>query len=368
MKKFICLLLTFILILPLNSCESYVEKNEANISHKGYEVALVTDANIETTDDSSYNAGVWDGIVEYCLKNNLTYKSYHSEKMNTRTYVKKIKEAIRCGAKLVICPGYAFEEAVFIEQDEYPDIKFVLIDGRPHDADFLIYNVAHNTMALLFKEDQAGFLAGYSAVKDGYKNLGFIGGISVPAVIRYGSGYVQGIEYAAQELGVRVKVKYYYDETFDASKRIEDLATNWYNEGCECIFACGGSVGNSVMTSAEKANKNVIGVDIDQSKLSKTVITSAKKELKNAVYGALESYYEGPFQGGRVSTLTVLNDGVGIEIDNSRFNKFTEDDYFDIVGKIKREKVLINDNTDDKKLGNLKLKLFQTTIEYIDKK
>ena len=146
-----------------------------------YELALVTD--LGTIDDKSFNQGAWEGMERYAKENNISYKYYQPQEGTTDSYIETIGLAIEGGAKLVVCPGFLFEEPVYIVQDQYPDVCFILLDGEPHDADYN-YKTNDNVMPILFQEDQAGYLAGYECVKDGYTKLGFMGGMAVPAVIR----------------------------------------------------------------------------------------------------------------------------------------------------------------------------------------
>lgn len=219
-------------------------------STDGYELALVID--VGTIDDKSFNQGSWEGVQKYGDENGIAYKYYKSAEATTDSFQETIELAIEGGAKVIVCPGYLFEEPIYNMQTAHPDVKFILIDGEPHDADYN-YETADNTMAVLYQEDQAGFLAGYAAVKDGYTKLGFMGGMALPAVIRYGYGYLAGADYAAKELGVDVDVTYTYTGSFDATPEAKSMATGWYQSGTEVIFACGGSVGNSVMAAAEES-------------------------------------------------------------------------------------------------------------------
>ena len=230
-------------------------------------------------------------------------------------------------------------------QTAHPDVKFILIDGEPHDAEYN-YKTEANTMPVLYQEDQAGFLAGYAAVKDGYTKLGFMGGMALPAVIRYGYGYLAGADYAANELGVDVTVNYTYTGAFEATPEAQSTATGWYTTGTEVIFACGGAVGNSVMAAAEASNGKVIGVDVDQSSESATVITSAMKMLSNSVYDAITAAYDGTFPGGQTTVFDITNDGVGIAMDTAQFNSFTTDDYKAIYDKLVAGEITINNDVE----------------------
>lgn len=317
------------------------ENNQANQGNQtnqdnnkaGYELALVTD--IGTIDDKSFNQGSWEGLKQYAEENNITYKYYQPTEKTTDAYLDQIELAVEGGAKVVVCPGYLFEEAVYFAQDEFPDIKFIILDGQPHDANYEDFKINDNVYSIFYAEQEAGFLAGYAAVKEGFTKLGFMGGMAVPAVIRFGYGFVQGADFAAKELGIdSVDLKYHYTGGFNASPEVQAMAASWYQAGTEVIFACGGAVGNSVMAAAEASGAKVIGVDVDQSNESDTVITSAMKMLSGSVYDAITDYYGGNFPGGQVVTRTAKEDGVGLPMNTSRFETFTQEDYDAIYQKL----------------------------------
>ncbi len=326
------------------------------------ELALVTD--LGTIDDKSFNQGAWEGLKKYAEEKGISYKYYQPQEATTDSYIETIGLAVEGGAKLVVCPGYLFEEPVFIAQDTYPDVKFILLDGEPHNADYSEYRTNDNVMPILFQEDQAGFLAGYAAVKDGFTKLGFMGGMAVPAVIRYGYGYVQGADYAAKELGVDVEVMYNYTGAFAATPEAQAMAASWFQNGTEVVFGCGGAVGNSVMAAAEDAGTKVIGVDVDQSSESATVITSAMKELSNSVYDGVKAFYDNTFPGGTTSVFTAANNGVGLPMSASKFNSFTQADYDAIFAKLVDGSISLYNATDDGSTADVTLE--KTTVTYVE--
>ena len=219
-------------------------------------------------------------------------------------------------------------------------------------------------MPILFQEDQAGYLAGYAAVKDGMTKLGFMGGMAVPAVIRYGYGFVQGADAAAKELGVNVEVMYNYTGAFAATPEAQAMAASWYQNGTEVVFGCGGAVGNSVMAAAEEAGAKVIGVDVGQSGESDTVITSAMKMLSNSVYDGVKAFYDGSFPGGQTSVFTAENDGVGLPMETSKFESFTQADYDALFADMKAGKITINNNTEDSTTADLTLS--NTKVSFVE--
>jgi basic membrane protein A len=331
MKK-ISVIVLAVLVLMSVGCK---KQQQSRSAAETFELALVTD--LGTIDDKSFNQGSWEGLVQVAKERNITHKYYQPAEQSDDAYLTTIDLAVRGGAKLIVTPGFLFETPIYVAQDRYPDVKFVLVDGVPHSADYSTVQTNHNVVGVLYAEDQAGFLAGYAAVKDGYRRLGYMGGMSVPAVIRYGYGFIQGAEYAAQELGLAVgsiTINFNYAGHFNATPEVQAMAASWYNSGIEVIFAAGGAVGNSVMAAAEAANKKVIGVDVDQSPESATVITSAMKGLVPSVYSCVNDFYNGKFPGGQTLTLKADNDGVGLPMATSKFQSFSMADYNAIYQKL----------------------------------
>ncbi len=337
MKKALALLLTMVLTLGLGLTA---------LAESTYEIAMITD--IGTIDDKSFNQGTWEGVKAYADANSKTCNYFKPAEKSTNAYLAEIDKAVAAGAKVIVTPGFLFEEPIFIAQKTYPDVHFVLIDGNPHNADYTEFRTDSNTVGIVFAEEQAGYLAGYAAVKDGYTKLGFMGGMAVPAVVRYGYGFVQGAEAAATELGVTgLTMNYHYTGNFEANPENQAVAASWYNDGVEVIFACGGAVGNSVMAAAEATEKGkVIGVDVDQSSESDRVITSAMKGLGNAVEQALTAFYADKFPAGEAWVLGADKNGVGLPMATSKFEKFTQADYDALYAKLAAGEITLKKDTD----------------------
>lgn len=357
-KRIVSLLLAAAMTLSLAGCvskdaatqpqpeagETQAAQEMGTEAGSGYELALITD--VGTIDDKSFNQGSWEGLKAYADENGISCKYYKPEEKSDEACLAAIDLAVKGGAKLIVTPGFLFEVPIYEAQSKYPDVKFVIIDAKP--AKDGTVEIADNVVSIFYAEEQAGYLAGYAVVKDGYRNLGFMGGIAVPPVVRYGYGFIQGAEAAAQELGLaagEVKVKYTYVGNFDASPENQTLAKSWYTEGVECIFACGGQVGNSVMAAAEGEGKAVIGVDVDQSGESETVITSSMKNLSNSVYEAVASFYDGTFAGGTSTTLTAAEDGVQLPMESSKFENFTQEEYDKVFAAIKSGEISVGNDT-----------------------
>ena len=199
-------------------------------------------------------------------------------------------------------------------------------------------------------------------MKDGYTKMGFMGGMAVPAVVRFGYGFAQGMEYAAKEMGLKdLTLNYHYTGGFAATPEAQALAASWYANGVEVIFACGGAVGDSVMAAAEAAGAKVIGVDVDQSAQSETVITSAAKGLAASVMAVLEAYYEGEFPAGQALVMDASSDGVELPMATSRFKTFSQADYDAIFAKLVAGEVKLLKDSDVKAVSEITLDTVKVT-------
>ena len=352
MRKLISAACICLSVFSLVACGS--KDNSSTNKESGYELALITDAG--SIDDKSFNQGSWEGLEKFAEDNNLTKKYYKPADKSTEALKSAIDLAVKGGAKTIVCSGFLFEVPVYDVQKTYSDTKFILVDGAPHDEGYTDFTINDNVVGVTFAEHEAGFLAGYAAVKDGYKKLGFMGGMAAQSVMRFGYGFVQGADYAAKELGLTdVEVKYNYTGTFDASPEIQSAAAAWYSQGTEVIFACGGSIGNSIMAAADAAGKKVIGVDVDQSNESQSVITSAMKQLSTAVYDQLQSIYDGKFAGGKTLVLSAKDNAVGLPMDSSKFSTFTKDDYNAVFDQLVKGEIKLQTDSDADDVSKLAL-------------
>ena len=326
MKKVLSLLLVALLAMGcLVGCGG-----SGDAAGDTFEIALITDKG--NIDDKSFNQGAWEGVVEFAEANGITHKYYKPEEASDAGYLAAIELAVAGGAKVVVTPGYLFEVAVYEAQTAHPDVKFILLDGAPHTADYATYETASNVASVMYAEEESGYLAGYAAVMDGNTSLGFMGGMAVPAVQAFGYGYLQGADAAAAELGLAdgaVKAYYHYTGDFAETDANKQTAKGMYASGAEIVFACGGSVGKSVMSAAAESEGKMIGVDVDQRADSETIVTSAMKGLGASVVAVLESIYDDTFDtyGGKTTYFTAANNGVGLPSEFDRFEKFTAEQY-----------------------------------------
>jgi basic membrane protein A len=329
-----------------------------------YRIVMITD--VGTITDNSFNQATWEGVKAFAEENDISYMYFRPNDATQAEYEAAIDLVVDNGANVIVLPGsffepasYNFETAIYNKQFEYPDVKFILIDGEPHDGNRAnpTYETADNTTNILFQEEQAGFLAGYAAVADGYTNLGFMGGMELPAIQRFGIGYVAGAFYAANELAITISFpanRYTYLGDFDASPAHITKASGWYSSGTEIIFAAAGGAGQSVMAAAEAVtdfNAKVIGVDVDQANMSDTVISSAMKHLAVAVQQELTAIIiDGEGNGGTTLVKGAVEEAVGLPLGNSfQWNTYTEIEYETLFGLIEDGTIVVP--TTEEELG-----------------
>ena len=346
MKKYLALLLVLVMVLSLAACASKPaettdepgqttmepapaeetkdeepapaeetkeeETTEEPADNTEYAVAMITDYGDIT--DQSFNQTTYEACKAFCEDNGVEFNYFKPAGDNTADRVAMIEKAVDEGYNVIVMPGYAFGGAIVEAAPEFPDVKFIALDVakgdlleagvakagesydyNPDNWDLEKYVDMSNVYCAIYQEELCGYMAGYAAVKLGYKSLGFLGGMAVPAVIRYGYGFVQGVDAAAADLGLSdVTVKYVYGGQFFGDADITAVMDTWYAGGTEVVFACGGGIYTSAVDAAKKANGKVIGVDVDQAGVIANyagvdglTVTSAMKGLYPATYDTL---------------------------------------------------------------------------------
>ncbi|OUN40116.1 BMP family ABC transporter substrate-binding protein [Faecalibacterium sp. An77] len=320
-------------------------------------VALCCDTG--TIDDESFNQACWTAVQNYMGENCQYYIPEADASDEDRETM--IRQAVNDGADTVVCVGYLYGASLAWAAEQYPDTRFIAVDVT--QADIGTDTIPANCYCITFKEEQAGYLAGYAIAKDGFTKLGFLGGMAVPAVIRYGYGYIQGIDAAAQETGNAVEVNYYYGGQFYGDANITSRMEGWYTSGTEVVFACGGGIYTSALEAAIKSNGYVIGVDVDQNYIGANgvadgtysynpFITSAMKQLTVAVESAL-----GDIDDGEWTTIAATNGNFGLEEgdyvglptaeDSWNFRTFTVDEYEAVKAKIASGEIVVDNSSED---------------------
>ena len=307
-----------------------------------YEVAFVTD--IGQLKDKSFNQATYDGVKLYAAANGLSYKYYQPANGDQATDDDRydaMKAAAEGGAKVVVCAGFLQDAALEKAAAEFTDVKFIFIDGWGTG----LANIA----GIAFKEQECGYFAGYAAVKDGYEKLGFMGGGggTNPACCRYGYGFVQGANAAAAELGKTVDINYswQYGSSFSASPELQTMASGWYNNGTEVIFACGGTMFTSIAAAASENDAKVIGVDVDQSFESPAVITSALKGIAAATQWAIAKAYDGTWDeiGGVGTSLGAAEDATGLPVETWSLTGYSVEEYQQQLADVVSGAIAIDD-------------------------
>ena len=315
-------------------------------------VALVTD--VGTIDDESFNQACWQGVEAWCSANGVDYTYYQPSEDSTDARVLSVAQAISEGANCIVMPGYLFGTTLIETQEAYPDVYFVAVDVGSGDMTYdyaTYYEPTSNAVCMTFAEEQAGYLAGYAAVKDGYTKLGFLGGMAVPAVIRYGYGFIQGADAAAAEMGVNIEINYTYGGQFYGTPETTAKMEGWYADGTEVVFACGGGIYTSAVEAANKYGAKVIGVDVDQSYIDPCIITSAMKGLQAVVETTLADLQAGNWAnyGGQFLTFS-LNEGdyVGIPTAEAswKLDTFTVEEYEVVKAEIMDGTRVIDNSSD----------------------
>ena len=383
MKKFLALILALVMSLSLVACggskteEKPAETEQPAEAAADYAVAMITDYGDIT--DQSFNQTTYEACKEYCEANGIDFNYFKPAGDSTGERVAMIEKAVDEGYNILVMPGFAFAGAVVEAAAEYPDVKFVVLDVakgdylaegvaaagesydyQPDNWDLAKYVDLSNVYTVVYQEELCGYMAGYAAVKLGYTHLGFLGGMAVPAVVRYGYGFVQGADAAAADSGVDVTVEYAYGNQFFGDADITAYMDNWYQTlGVEAVFACGGGIYVSAAEAAAKVGGKVIGVDTDQAGIIDAygegmTITSAMKGLAASTKDALKQIIEddnwNSLAGQIVNLGLVSGDDpeanfVQIPMESTQWSDgFTQDDYKALVKDMFDGKITVSND------------------------
>lgn len=360
MKKKV-LLVTLLVVAIVASCFAFTacdKKGDNKGDDSKMKVAMITDYGDIT--DQSFNQTTYEASKAFCEANGLKFKYYKPAGDNTEARVASVEQAIQEGFNVIVMPGYAFGATVVEVAETNPDVTFVALDVSKGDLGDN-YTIPSNVATFVYREEISGFMAGYAAVKEGYKKLGFLGGMAVPAVIRFGYGFVQGVNAAAVEMNIanEVSVNYVYGGKFNGTPEITAAMDTWYENGTEVVFACGGGIFTSACEAAKKVHGKVIGVDSDQSYVinkyeAGMCVTSAMKGLAPTVNTVLQAIKDGNWKkySGTVSNMGMVSgtdaslNYVQLPTDTWSMTKFTKANYAELVSKIFDGTIKISDAID----------------------
>ena len=406
MKKILALLLVALMVVGMfaacsdskpSTTKPADSKPSTTAPKANYKVAMITDYGDIT--DQSFNQTTWEACVKFGEDNKIPVKYYKPAANDTASRVASVELAVAEGYNVIVMPGYAFGGTIAEISAEYPDVKFIALDVakgdlleggvalkgesydyNPDNWELTDYVYMDNVYCAIYQEELCGYMAGYAAVKLGYTKLGFLGGMAVPAVMRYGYGFVQGADAAAAELGITVDMKYAYGNQFFGDADITAVMDTWYAGGTEVVFACGGGIYTSAAEAAKKVGAKVIGVDVDQAAIidgaygEGMTVTSAMKGLAPATIDTLtDVVINGNWEkyAGKIDNLGLVSGDdaslnyVGIPVATTQFEdgKFTAEDYAALVkAMFEGTLVVSNDisveptttNVNVEYLGNLK--------------
>ena len=365
MKKFLALILALVMALSLVACGEQKQPDNQDPDNSGdntettYKVAMITDYGDIT--DQSFNQTTYEACKAFAEANGVDFQYFKPAGNNTADRVAMIESAIDQGYNVIVMPGYAFGAAIAETAPNFSDVKFIALDVSAGDLGEG-FVVPANLYCAVYQEELCGYMAGYAAVKLGYKNLGFLGGMAVPAVQRYGYGFVQGVDAAAAELKLTdVKLNYAYGNQFFGDADITAAMDTWYAGGTEVVFACGGGIYTSAVDAAKKVEgAKVIGVDVDQAGVianyaagegadaatiegyKALTVTSAMKGLYPATYDTLtDVIVNGNWEkySAKIDTLGLVSaddptaNYVQIPMESTQWadGAFTQDDYKALV-------------------------------------
>ena len=406
MKKFLALTLALVMSLSLVACgdkktddtktDEPDQKTEHPAENEGaYKVAMITDYGDIT--DQSFNQTTYEACKAFAEDNDIEFNYFKPVGDNTADRVAMIEKAADEGYNVIVMPGYAFGGAIVEAAPEFPDVKFIALDvaagdlletavakaGKTYDYtpdnwDLSEYVDMSNVYCAVYQEELCGYMAGYAAVKLGYKQLGFLGGMAVPAVVRYGYGFVQGVNAAATELNIadQVSVKYVYGNKFAPAPEITAVMDTWYKGGTEVVFACGGGIYASAAEAAAKVEgAKVIGVDVDQAGIidgaygDGMTVTSAMKGLAPTVKTVLAAISADKWAdfGGKIETLGLVSDNpddnyVQLAGSTQFADGFTQDDYKTLVASMFKGDIKVDNSTEKMPEVSVKVETFDNIL------
>ena len=354
LSKILAIVLALVMVFALVACKSGTETKTEEPAKAAVKVAMITDYGDIT--DQSFNQTTYEACKAFCEGKKLDFQYYKPASDSDEDRISSIEKAIDDGFNVIVMPGYAFGPAIKATAEDYEEVTFIALDVSEFDLGYE-GAIPANLYSAVYQEELCGYMAGYAAVKLGYKKLGFLGGMAVPAVVRYGYGFVQGVDAAAAELGLTdVAVKYAYGNQFYGDADITAAMDVWYGADTEVVFACGGGIFTSAGESAKKYGKKVIGVDVDQAGTidglygEGITVTSAMKGLAATVNTMLGKVVDGTFEGGKVETLGLVSavpeeNYVQIAGSTQFSDSFTKDDYKALVGKMYKGEVSVSNDT-----------------------
>jgi basic membrane protein A len=284
---------------------------------KKIKVGLVTD--IGGLNDRSFNQLANQGLEQ--SEKTLGIQGRVLPSHANSDYIPNLSSLAQQHYDLVIGVGFLMADAMSTVAKKFPNTKFAIIDysaaalkGKPT-----------NVQGLLFKEQEAGYLAGYMAglyMKDQGSGgtISSVGGQKIPPVDHYIAGYQAG----AKAADPGIKTLNGYSQDFVDQSKCKEIALNQIQQGAKVVFQVAGQCGLGALDAAKEKGVQGIGVDADQAYLGSHILTSAEKKVDVAVETAIKSAQNGSFQGGQDATFDLKNNGVGIGKTNTNGAKYQD--------------------------------------------
>ena len=280
----------------------------------GFTAALVSDIGKFT--DKGFNQNQLKGLNDAKRKLGVTGLPLQSN--STSDYAPNFNRAVRKGAKLVIAAGFLLAPTEATYAKKFPDVDFAITDYTVHTSPFadkkgnVLPQFKDNVEGLTYMANESGCLVGVlaakMALKMGGKAVGAVGGIKIPPVDIWIAGY----RYCVHKIAPKMKVIVQYSNDFVATDKCQTVAQNEIGQGAKVLFQVAGGCGLGTLKAADAAGIWGIGVDVDQYKDAKRVLTSGVKRVDTGVYDAIQQAKAGKFQGGSDLVFDLKNGGMGI--------------------------------------------------------
>ncbi len=268
-----------------------------------FKVGLVTD--IGGLNDHGFNHLAYVGLLR--AEKELGIQGRVLTSSSGADYLPNLTTLAQQGDNLVVPVGFLMADATDSVAKQFPKVKFAMIDSdaTAEKGD------PKNIEGLLFKEQEAGYLAGYLAglyaKEHSYKIISSVGGQKIPPVDHYIAGYQAG----AKKADPAIKTLNGYSQDFVDQSKCKEIALNQIQQGSKVVFQVAGACGLGALSAARQSGVQGIGVDADQSYLGSYILTSAEKKVDVAVVNAIKNAMAGKFVPGANVTNDIANGGIG---------------------------------------------------------
>lgn len=290
--------------------------------------------------DKSFNQGVYEGVERFKEESGIEYREF--EVTNETQREQSLRRFAQRGANPILGIGFAQAGPLEAVAKDFPDIQFTLIDG--------VVDLP-NVQSIIFKEHEGSFLVGVLAAMaaDGGA-VGFVGGMDIPLIRRFGCGYEQGAKFVNADIEVVQNMTGTTPAAWNDPGRGSELAKGQFDRGVDVVYAAAGGTGVGVYQAAEDGGKLAIGVDSNQNYLHPgTMLTSMLKRVDVAAYEAFNSAMDGTWESG-IKVLGLAEEGVGWALDEHNESLITDDmkaAVDDVAAKIVAGDLSVHDYTTD---------------------